>query len=120
MHFPSLSTLSSVVASAPKPPLSLLRLGMATTPVGAGLAVASVVAVGVVANHEKIGSTLGKLENTAKDVGAKAITTTEKAVGITPKSIAETKAEEESSSSMMIPLLAVGGLAVVYFVMKKR
>lgn len=110
------STLSNIVSVAPKPPLSLLRLGGMTTPVGAGLVVGSIVAVEAFKHKDVIESTLGKLASSAKTDVAKVITTTDKVAGITPPSTSTT---EVDSSSMVIPLLAVGGLVIVFFAMKK-
>lgn len=110
------STLASVVASAPKPPLSLLRVGAMTTPMGAGLVVGSVVAVEAFKHKDAIESTLGKLASGAKETTSKVITTTEKVAGITPALPSSTSTD---SSSMIIPLLAVGGLVAVFFIMKK-
>jgi hypothetical protein len=48
------STLTKVATVIPKPPLSMLRLGAAATPVGAGLLLGSVVAVKAFEHKDEI------------------------------------------------------------------
>lgn len=111
-HLPKLSTLASVVTSVPKPPLSLLRLGAMTTPMGAGLVAGSIVAGVAITHHEEIGNTLGNLAHDVKDLGKSAISTTEKVAG-------DKKETPDDGMSMMYPLLGVGALVGIYFLMKK-
>lgn len=113
-----LSTLSKVVSVAPKPPLSLLRLGGMTTPVGAGLVVASIVGVEAFKHKDEIGSTLGNIASNVKQDTSKVVNTTESIAGIKP-SLPSPSSTTSPDSSMIVPLLVVGGLVVVFFAMRK-
>ena len=113
LHLPKLSTLTSVATSLPKPPLSLLRLGAMTTPVGASIAVGTLVAGVAITHHEQIGSTLGKLGDGVKDVAHNTVST------ITPNSSTSKTTHTSDSTSMLFPILAIGGLVVAFYLMKK-
>ena len=115
LHLPKLSTLAGVVKTAPKPPLSLLRLGAMTTPMGAGIVAGTLVAGVAITHHEQIGSTLGKLGSGVSGVAHKAVSTTGNI--ISPKN--STTESSSNSSSMIFPFLAVGGLVVAFYLMKK-
>lgn len=106
-----LSTLSKVATVVPKPPLSMLRLAGAVTPVGAGLLVGSVVAVKAFEHKEEIKSTLGSIVHNAQNVASAGKTTIESKI--------ETKKTSEEPS-MLIPMLLVGGGLVVLFIVLRK
>ena len=112
MHLPKLSTLASVVTSVPKPPLSLLRLGAVATPMGGAIVAGTLVAGVAITHHEEIGNTLGNLAHGAKDLGKSAVSTTEKVAGVKTD-------KPDDGNSMIVPLLVVGGLVGLFFLMKK-
>ena len=109
----TLSKISNVVSVIPKPPLSLLRLGGMTNPVGAGMVVGSVVAVKAFEHRGEIKSTLGNIVNRAKSIGSKVVSTID---------TKESKNKEDDENDFpLVPILLVGGgLIVLFVVMKKR
>ena len=113
MTFNIRSTLTKVATVIPKPPLSILRLGASATPVGAGLLVGSVVAVKAFEHREEIKSTLGNIVNNAKNSVSASVSTIAK---LSPKP--ETTKTEESS--MLIPILLVGGGLVILFIVMRK
>jgi hypothetical protein len=110
-----LSTLSKVATIVPKPPLSLLRLGAASTPVGLGLVVGSVVAVKAFEHWGEIKSALGNLVNNVKAAGSPSVSTLGELASKT-----ESKPAEESSMLMPVIIGAGIGLVVLFVIMRAK
>lgn len=108
----TLSKLTSSIATVPKPPLSLLRLGGMATPVGAGLVVGSVVALKAFEHRDEIKSTLGNIVHSGESFVKKAVSTTDK--------LSSKPTPADDSSSMLIPMLLVGGAVVVIFIVMRK
>lgn len=107
------STLSKI-AMLPKPPLSLLRLGAVSTPVGAAVVGASIVGVAAFTHRDQIKSTLGNLANNAKKLGTVAKDT------LSSKKTEPAMSPDNGAS--MLPLILVGTGAVIviaYIVLRK-
>jgi hypothetical protein len=107
------STLTKVATVIPKPPLSMLRLGAAATPVGVGLLLGSVVAVKAFEHKDEIKSTLGNIVNNAKNAATGSVSTI-------AKISAKPEAEHAEEPSMLFPILLVGGGLVVLFIVFRK
>ena len=108
------STLSKI-AMLPKPPLSLLRLGAASTPVGAVAVGASIVGIAAFTHRDQIKSTLGNIADNAKKLGTVAKDTLTSGKKTEP-------AMSPDNGASMLPLILVGTGAVIviaYIVLRK-
>lgn len=117
-----ISKVASSVASVPKPPLSILKPFMAVAvdnPIGlavAGTAVGVVGAVEIYKHKDQIESALGKIGGTIKTTVSSVSTSSLEKVGATSSTVSP----GESTESMILPILLLGGGLVVVFILMRK